>query len=174
MTGATQNHTRPFMFLAAAMLVLGIAVDALFTQPRLHAVQRLRAELVTLQAQTASVAEQGRVAAALENYQSGLTGNDAPSISSGDPLTFVASVARRSGLVTKDLSLRDNSVENGVRKTRLDLRAQGDFKNILGFIRALEGSPRVSAIDALSIESREDTGSLDARLDLSVFDASGG
>ena len=65
----------------------------------------------------------------------------------------VTATLTQAGLVVQRVEMRDSLSRRGaLQEIAIDVRAQGDFENILTALRLLEGSPRLIHVGRLAIE----------------------
>jgi len=160
-----------FLALAAVLLGLGVVIDLGFTQPRIREIEQLqgrRSELLGQFAQQVATEREGADLAeilAIEDLSgAALTG------STVDPLTYVGGLIEVAGLRRLALTHEERRKTVRLTRTRLMLRVEGSYRQILSFVRALEQGARLIIVDTFSIEPAADSQRMEARMSISVFD----
>jgi hypothetical protein len=163
-------QTRSLGVALGALAVLALAVDFAGLRPAAGRIRRLEAQRTELAARLVAQNELQRETEFLARVLGSSGG--APGDAGGppaDPMTIVDGFIARRGLECTELASKPVEESGQVARARLNTVVRGNFAQILGFVRDLEQSPRVIAIDALWLEAIPGTGRLEGRLSISVF-----
>lgn len=157
--------------LSGVLLATGLLVDLGFTQQRLQDVTRLAVERDRLRAQVFLLDRAAREEQDLARHLGGERLIDAlTSQLELDAVSYLGLAAKRAGLTRSELTTEATAEMEGLRRIRCTLRVSGTYAQVTECVRALEQGPRLVAIDALDIAGAPETGRLEARLAVSVYD----
>jgi hypothetical protein len=157
---------------ATALLVLtGWVVDLGIAQPQLDQLQRLRAGRGADFNQTAAQIKELREVTDLARALGGTNLEEVfAAYPSGDPAAFIGQLVDAARLARLDLAVSSPVRLGSLRRTRLSVRVLGSYTRIIGLLTALETHRRVVTVDAFALERTNATGTLEGRLNLSVYD----
>jgi hypothetical protein len=157
--------------LAAALLLAGLAVDQGLTRSQLQTYKHLEGKRLE---QTQKLAEiQGARAEAnglARYYGSDDLDTAFRELHRIEPLTFLNQQIDAVGLRRQELGTDSVSKTGELRRTRLGLRVYGSYGKIVKFVRNLESGSRLVLIDEFLLQPVPDSGLLEVRLNISVFD----
>jgi len=162
----------PASIAALVLFILGIAIDQGFTRPALAEIQRLNAKLAGLREQATAVDAREHVA---RQIAATLGGDDLGKALAGgendDALTFLSRAVQRAGLTRVALNTRTTDNVGHLRRTSLSLQLTGRYEGLVNLVRAIERSPRVFTIDAVTVTREAPNEGLTFHIDLSAYDA---
>ncbi len=87
-----------------------------------------------------------------------------------DAVTYLSDLLADAGVQVLDLAVTGGKRFSRIERTDLLVRASGDFSGLLAFVRRLEGGRRLARIEDFEIEPSLESGSLEGRFSLALFD----
>ncbi|MBD3237609.1 MAG: hypothetical protein GF330_12965 [Candidatus Eisenbacteria bacterium] len=157
--------------LASLLLAAGLGVDLLVTQPQVAQVERLaRQHSQLLNAATQSIGEDRDQELLADWLAEGSTREVAIEAHEEDPVTYLDRQLRTSRLNRIELRREGTSRTDYLQRNKLYLRVTGSFAHLVDFVRRLEQAPRLTVIDALTVELIGPPNLLEARLNVTIFD----
>jgi Tfp pilus assembly protein PilO len=157
--------------VALLMLIAGVAVDVLLVQPQVTRLRELTAERDRLQANLASLEGRELESRKLAAYFGGDTLSVAlTQLTETTPISYLAELVEQAGLRRRELGTLSTSETKGVFGTHCFLRAHGSFQRIWEFVRLLESSSRLVAVEAVSIKPVPESSWLEIRMNVSIYD----
>jgi hypothetical protein len=157
--------------LAIGLLLAGIALDFGFAQPQRRAVESMRRQRAELLSQSAELTgrdvEERRLALYLdaEDLASALASQRGE-----DPVNILGAAVEKSGLQRLELGTQASAETERLRRSRLFLRALGSYGQVVSLVSSLEREKRLISIDALTVQRTLDSGDLELRVDLSIYE----
>lgn len=155
---------------ALGVLVLGLAVHTFLNAPRIDEVAGLQGRHANLMGQVGQLARQERENRELESLYNTSREGGMEAGGMTDPLAFIGREVDSCRLNRIELGTEASGTAGNLQVTRFTLRVSGPYPRILDFIRRLEQGPRTVAIQSLAIEPKSETGVLEARMHLAVYD----
>lgn len=156
---------------AAGVLAFGLTADLAFTRPqatRLEALELQRNRLVgELQAVESRDAELRALAHAL-GYASISGALD--SLGTQDPIAFLTGAVEAASLTRGELSTRATKDVGALHRTEFLLVVRGPFHRVSRFLMDLEAGARLTTIDGLVVSPAGSNATVEARINLSVYD----
>ena len=163
-------QSTPAAVSAMALLVLGLGVHTLLNQPRMEEIAGLRERHGNLLGQATQLARVERENRDLERAYGGEGGASLLAGAAVDPLAFISRAVDVARLTRIELGTEASGVTGDLQVTRFTLRVSGSYPHIVDFVRTLELGPRTVAVQALMIQPMADSGELEARMHVSVYD----
>ncbi|MBA4377205.1 MAG: hypothetical protein C0395_00835 [Gemmatimonas sp.] len=164
----------PFVLAAAGLLlVAGLVIEMAFARPRLQEIQRLNDECASLQSR---IQDQQRLESegrrlAVHFDVAGLA--ELTARSQLDAVAYLGQALDRSGLRRLDMTTNGGEDFGRLRRSDFLIRASGNYAEIQTFVRDLESGRRLVSIDALAIKTMLESGDLEGRFNISIYDPTG-
>jgi hypothetical protein len=155
---------------ALGVLVLGLAVHTFLNAPRIDEVAGLQGRHANLMGQIGQLARQERENRELERLYTASRGGGIEADGVADPLAFIGREVDICHLNRIELGTDASGTAGNLQVTRFTLRVSGAYPRIVEFIRRLEQGPRTVAIQSVAIEPMLESGVLEARMHLAVYD----
>lgn len=154
---------------ALLLLLTGLALDFGVTRPQVAEVQALCARRAAASAQLSELAARDWAAGRIHVRLGGDRSADSLT-ACGNDLEELARKIDAAGLRRLEIVARETTREGNLLVARYTVRATGDFRQNLEFIRLLETDARLTILDSFRIEPVAGSYGLDAAYDLRLID----